>query len=161
MHNRQRKETQATRITSTSRRQRIRTQTIDVKSGYGGLVDIEFAVQTLQLSYGTKHPEVRVQNTVEAITRLHEAEVLTAKQQQQQLIEAYKFLWRAENSLYIVHDRPLHALPDKAAELEQLAKRLGYLDGEARASDQFLKDYQGCTQDTRALFNQLLDVQAA
>ena len=120
------------------------------------LVDIEFAVQALQLIYGTDQPQVRVQNTVEAITHLHRIEALT-KDQQQQLIEAYEFLRGVENSLRIVHDRPLHALPDKAAELEQLAKRLGYTEEGGQALDQFLKDYQACTESTRALFNQLLN----
>ena len=125
VHNRQRKEAQATRLPSTSRRRRgRRRQMVDVKSGYGGLVDIEFAVQTLQLIYGTAHPQVRVPNTVEAITKLREVGAVTANQRHQ-LIEAYEFLRSVENSLRIVHDRPLHALPDKASELEQLAKRLG------------------------------------
>ncbi|MCZ6679191.1 MAG: hypothetical protein O7E52_18315 [Candidatus Poribacteria bacterium] len=157
VHNRQRKEAQALRSPSTSRRRRgRRRQRLDVKSGYGGLVDIEFAVQALQLIYGTDQPQVRVQNTVEAITHLHGIEALT-KDQQQQLIEAYEFLRGVENSLRIVHNRPLHALPDKAAELEQLAKRLGYTDEGGRALDQFLNAYQACTESTRALFNQLLN----
>ena len=73
-----------------------------------------------------------------------------------QLVAAYEFLRRVENNLRIVHDRALHALPDKATELEKLAKRLGYTDGAEKASDQFLKDYQEYTQNTRALFNELL-----
>ncbi len=160
LHNRQRKEAQATRTTTRRRRGRVslpaNSKTRDVKSGYGGLVDIEFAVQTLQLIYGTDHPQVRVQNTVEAITRLQEVGGLTGEQQTQ-LVAAYAFLRGVENSLRIVHDRPLHALPDKAAELEKLAKRLGYVDGDERAAEQFLKDYQECTETTRALFNQLLN----
>ncbi|MBI1929040.1 hypothetical protein HYR99_32940, partial [Candidatus Poribacteria bacterium] len=160
LHNRQRKEAQATRTTTRRRRGRVslpaNRKTRDVKSGYGGLVDIEFAVQTLQLIYGTDHPQVRVQNTVEAITRLQGVGGLTGDQRTQ-LVSAYEFLRGVENSLRIVHDRPLHALPDKAAELEKLAKRLGYVDGDERAAEQFLRDYQECTGRTRALFNQLLN----
>jgi glutamate-ammonia-ligase adenylyltransferase len=160
LHNRQRKEAQATRTTTRRRRGRVslpaNRKTRDVKSGYGGLVDIEFAVQTLQLIYGTDHPQVRAQNTVEAITRLQEVGGLTGDQRTQ-LVSAYEFLRGVENSLRIVHDRPLHALPDKAAELEKLAKRLGYVDGDERAAEQFLRDYQECTERTRALFNQLLN----
>ena len=77
VHNRQRKEAQATRPPSASRRRRgRRRQQIDVKSGYGGLIDIEFLAQTLQLIHGTAHPQVRVQKTVEAIHQLHEIGVL-------------------------------------------------------------------------------------
>ena len=155
VHNRQRKEVQATRPPSTSRRRRRRRkQQIDVKSGYGGLIDIEFVAQTLQLMHGTTHPQVRLQNTVEAIHRLHEVGALT-RNQREQLLLAYEFLRNVENSLRIVHDRPLNALPDKAPELEQLAKRLGYEDGTQR----FLKDYHWCTETTRTLFNQLLNTQ--
>ena len=158
IHNRQRKETQATRPTFTSatarRRRRRRKQQIDVKSGYGGLIDIEFIAQTLQLTHGTAYPQVRVQNTVEAIHRLYEVGALT-RDQREQLLLTYEFLRNVENSLRIVHDRPLDALPDKAPALEQLAKRLGYADGTQR----FLKDYHWCTETTRTLFNQLLNAQ--
>ena len=159
VHNRQRKEEQATRPPSTSRRRRgRRRQQIDVKSGYGGLIDIEFVAQTLQLIHGTTHPQMRVQNTVEAIRQLHEVGILTVEQRDQ-LRFAYEFLRNVENSLRIVHDRPLDALPDTKAALEQLAKRLGYEDGVRRASDSFLRDYQWCTKTTRTLFNQLLNTQ--
>ena len=159
VHNRQRKEAQATRPPSTSRRRRgRRKKQIDVKSGYGGLIDIEFVAQTLQLIHGTTHPRVRTQNTIEAIRRLYEIDVLTVEQRDQ-LSFAYEFLRNVENSLRIVHDRPLNALPDTEAALEQLAKRLGYEDGARRASDSFLRDYQWCTETTRTLFNQLLNTQ--
>ena len=157
VHNRQRKEAQATRPPSISRRRRgRRRQQIDVKSGYGGLIDVEFIAQTFQLIHGTAHPQVRVQNTVEAIHRLHEVGVLTVEQRDQ-LCFAYEFLRNVENSLRIVHDRPLDALPDTEAALGQLAKRLGYDDTVRRASDSFLRDYQWCTETTRTLFNQLLN----
>ena len=160
VHNRQRKEAQATRLPSTSRRRRgrRRQQQVDVKSGYGGLIDIEFVAQTLQLIQGMTHPQVRVQNTVEAIHRLHEVGALTVDQREQ-LRLAYEFLRNVENSLRIVHDRPLDALPDTEVALEQLAKRLGYEDGVRRASDSFLRDYQWCTETTRTLFNQLLNAE--
>ena len=157
VHNRQRKEAQATRPPSTSRRRRgRRKKQIDVKSGYGGLIDIEFVAQTLQLIHGTAQPQVRAQNTIEAIRRLYEVDVLTVDQRDQ-LSFAYEFLRNVENSLRIVHDRPLDALPDTEAALEQLAKRLGYEDGVRQAADSFLRDYQWCTETTRTLFNQLLN----
>lgn len=170
VHNRQRKEAQATRPTSAARRRRGRRSRArtasgkgisshksgNVKSGYGGLVDIEFAVQTLQLIHGTAHPNVRAQNTFEAISALHGIQVLTTNQRDQ-LIEAYGFLRGVENSLRIVHDRPLGDLPEHTTELEKLAKRLGYVDGEQIAAEVFLKEYQQCTEHTRALFNQLVE----
>ena len=154
VHTRQRKETQATRLVTTKRRRR-RKKTQDVKSGYGGLVDIEFAVQTLQLIHGTQHPKVRAQNTLDAIAQLNEIGTLTTSDKEY-LVRDYEFLRRVENSLRIVHDRPLDALPDQAVELDKLAKRVGYVDQEQSATEQFLKDYQEFTEDTRMLFNRLL-----
>ena len=158
VHTRQRKEAQATRRTSTRRRRGGKTQmpTANVKSGYGGLVDIEFAVQTLQLVHGGNETSVRVQNTPLAIDRLHKIGVLT-EAQRDGLAEAYQFLRRVENALRIVHDRALDALPKNRAELGQLARRLGYTDeNDKSAVEAFLQDYGKWTETTRALFNEIL-----
>ena len=158
VHTRKRKEAQATRRTSTRRRGRSKTQApiANVKSGYGGLVDIEFAVQTLQLVHGGEAPSIRVQNTPLAIARLHDIGVLTAVQRDE-LSEAYLYLRRVENALRIVHDRPLDALPKNRTELAQLARRLGYMETEGMPIvDAFLQDYGKWTETTRALFNQIL-----
>ena len=155
---RKRKEAQATRRTSTRRSRRGKTQTpiANVKSGYGGLVDIEFAVQILQLVHGGEAPSVRVQNTLLAVERLHDIGVLT-EAQRDGLSEAYLFLRRVENALRIVHDRALDALPKNRAELAQLARRLGYAETEgAPIVDAFLQDYGKWTERTRSLFNEIL-----
>ncbi len=158
VHTRQRKETQATRKPKSRRRRSGRTQrsAANVKSGYGGLVDIEFAVQTLQLIYGTDMPTVREPNTLLAIDRLQECGVLTDRQRTG-LSEAYRFLRRVENALRIVHDRALDALPTQSTELARLAKRLGYVDTEGTQTvEAFLQDYGKWTETTRELFNALL-----
>ena len=158
VHTRQRKEAQATRKTKSRRRRSGRTQkpAANVKSGYGGLVDIEFAVQTLQLIHGTDTTSVRVPNTLLAIDRLHAIGVLT-EAQCKGLSEAYQFLRRVENALRIVHDRALDALPTNRAELTQLARRLGYTETEdTPIVEAFLQDYGKWTEKTRALFNEIL-----
>ncbi len=158
VHTRKRKEAQATRRTSTRRRGRGKTQApiANVKSGYGGLVDIEFVVQTLQLVHGGDAPSIRVQNTPLAIERLHSIGVLT-EVQRDGLSAAYLFLRRVENALRIVHDRALDALPKNRTELAQLARRLGYVETEGTPiADAFLQDYGKWTETTRALFNQIL-----
>ena len=155
---RQRKEAQATRRTSPRRRRdgKAQTSTVNVKSGYGGLVDIEFVVQTLQLVHGGGETSVRVQNTPLAIERLYKIGVLT-EEQRDGLAEAYQFLRRVENALRIVHDRALDALPKNRAELGQLARRLGYTGGNDKpAAEAFLQDYGKWTETTRALFNEIL-----
>ena len=158
VHTRQRKEAQATRRTSTRRRRggKTQTSTVNVKSGYGGLVDIEFVVQILQLVHGGGETSVRVQNTPLAIERLHKIGVLT-EEQRDGLAEAYQFLRRVENALRIVHDRALDELPKNREELGQLARRLGYTGrNDKPAAEAFLQDYGQWTETTRALFNQIL-----
>ncbi len=155
MHTRKRKELQATRKTTS--RHRRRKMPTNVKSGYGGLVDIEFVVQTLQLVHGTQEISIRVQNTRLAIEKLHAIGVLTATQRDE-MTAAYQFLRRVENALRIVHDRPLDALPTNRSASEQLAKRLGYTDTENQSTvDGFLADYGKWTEITRTLFNHILN----
>jgi len=131
------------------------SRTRDVKIGYGGLADIEFAVQTLQLIHGCQNPDVRAPNTLLALEQLQGTGAISAEQCQQ-LSKLYQFLRMVENRLRIVHDRPLSALPTEPYELEKLAKRLGYVDDNLPAAQQFMQDYQDCTSQTRRIFNELL-----
>lgn len=159
VHTRKRKEVQATRTTKTRRRRSGKTYrpSTNVKSGYGGLVDIEFAVQTLQLIHGKDESSIRVQNTLLAIEKLNSIGVLSDSQSTD-LTDAYKYLRRVENALRIVHDRALDALPTNRAELTQLARRLGYTDSEnTPIVEAFLQDYGKWTENTRTLFNEILD----
>ncbi len=158
VHTRQRKETQATRKTKSRRRRsgKVQRSSANVKSGYGGLVDIEFAVQTLQLIHGTEQNSIREPNTLAAIDKLFEIEVLT-ETQSVGLSESYKYLRSIENALRIVHDRALDALPTNRTELAQLARRLGYeANDETPIVEAFLQDYGKWTEKTRTLFNELL-----
>jgi glutamate-ammonia-ligase adenylyltransferase len=146
VHTRERKENKAVKISSRTR---------DVKVGYGGLADIEFTVQALQLVHGSQNPNVRSPNTLLALKQLRDAGVISIKQFQQ-LSKLYQFLRMVENRLRIVHDRPLSALPTEPYELEKLAKRLGYADDNFSPAQQFMQDYQNCTEQTRRLFQELL-----
>ncbi len=158
VHTRQRKESQATRKTKSRRRRSGKGQrsTANVKSGYGGLVDIEFAVQTLQLIHGTEHKSIRVPNTLMAIDKLLGIGVLT-ETQREGLSESYQYLRSVENALRIVHDRTLDSLPTNRSELAQLARRLGYEETEdSSIVEAFLQDYGKWTEKTRTLFNEIL-----
>ncbi len=158
VHTRQRKESQATRKTKSRRRRSGKGQrsTANVKSGYGGLVDIEFAVQTLQLIHGTECKSIREPNTLMAIDKLFQIGILT-ETQRKGLTESYQYLRSVENALRIVHDRASDALPTNRTELSQLARRLGYEETEdASIIEAFLQDYGKWTEKTRTLFNEIL-----
>lgn len=95
----------------------------DVKSGLGGLRDVEFMVQGLQLLHAPDHPELLGGNTLLALDALARARVLDAGLADS-LREDYVFLRRVEHYLQILEDRQIHALPQDPRELEALAKRM-------------------------------------
>jgi len=123
------------------------------KLGRGGLVDVEFAVQFLQLVHGHAHPEVRTASTREALSALLQAELL-APADHDPLARGYRFLRRLESRLRIVRDRSVDKLPETGLELLRLARRMGYRG--PRAGDELLADYQRTSSEVRAAFLRVL-----
>ena len=97
----------------------------DVKNGLGGIRDIEYTVQFLQLLNGGDLPAVRQRNTLIALESLEIAGCLTA-QETYILADAYRFLRKVEHRLQILFDWQTHTLPGSARELHTLARRMGY-----------------------------------
>jgi len=144
-------------------KRRIEQQTHDagadtrnVKTGHGGIRDIEFVIQFLQLLNGADLPHIRTGNTLEAIARLEEAGCLT--NQERSLLEAnYAFLRKIEHRLQIMFDLQTHLLPSDDDELRKLALRLGYHETPGRrARDAFLADYRTKTQLNRRILDHVL-----
>jgi glutamate-ammonia-ligase adenylyltransferase len=96
----------------------------DLKRGPGGLADIEFLVQTLQLRYGRNVPALRTTNTWQALEALREGRLIEGTVYDA-LRAGYDFLLRVQNRLRIVHNRTIDAVPDAPEEVEKLARRLG------------------------------------
>ncbi len=103
-----------------------RDATFNVKVGTGGIRDVEFVAQALQLLHGGRIPQVRGRSTQRALIALAQVGVLPAGQVDD-LRRAYAFLRRAENRLQMVGERQTHRLPDEVADLHHLARALGYL----------------------------------
>ncbi len=126
-----------------------------VKLGSGGIVDIEFLVQYLQLRHGRDHPCLRTPSTVEALRVLAREGWLSAEDTAV-LEESYRFLRRVENRLRIVADLSVNTLPAAPAKLEKLAKRMGYRPGtEGSARERFLEDYTAHTGRVRAIYTRV------
>jgi len=123
------------------------------KAGFGGLIDVEFAAQFLQLAHGHDHPAVRTPNTPTALARLREAGLLR-EQAFQPLVRGYEFLRRLELRLRIVHDYSIDHLPPPGAQLTQLARRLGYHGDDP--GERLLADYARVTQAVRAAFEDVV-----
>lgn len=96
----------------------------DVKIGKGGIREIEFFVQALQLVHCGTRPNLRVRNTLDALDRLLFAGLITADDHQI-LSEAYAFLRRVEHRVQMSADRQGHRLPEAGTALAELAERMG------------------------------------
>ncbi len=126
-----------------------------VKLGRGGIREIEFIIQALQVYFGAKHPAVRERNTLKAIEKLTRARFLS-KEDARCLKEAYLFLRDAENKLQVVNDSQTHLLPNDPKGIRACALRLGYRDVAATsARDQFVRDYRAHTDRVHTLFQRL------
>jgi glutamate-ammonia-ligase adenylyltransferase len=126
-----------------------------VKLGSGGIVDIEFLVQYLQLRHGRSSPGLRMPSTLDALRALTAAGLLGAAEAAA-LEESYRFLRRVEHRLRIVADLSVNTLPAVPGKLEKLAKRMGYAPQvEASAREQFLTDYEGHTKRIRAFYERV------
>jgi glutamate-ammonia-ligase adenylyltransferase len=101
------------------------TDASDVKHGRGGIRDVEFTIQFLQLLGGGDATEVRTGNTLEAIRRLAATGGLT-DQEREILERTYTLLRTVEHRLQILYDRQTHVLPADDAELGRLAARMGH-----------------------------------
>lgn len=131
----------------------------NIKTGRGGMVDVEFLAQYLQLRYGHHHPEVRTTNTVAAlkeVRRLH----LIPQHDADTLISGYKFLRKLENRLRLLHDHSINDLGGDQRYLDKLARRLGY-DPKLRHPGQVLmKDYEATTEAIRDVYERNLGERA-
>jgi glutamate-ammonia-ligase adenylyltransferase len=119
------------------------------KAGRGGLVDVEFAAQFLQLAHGHAHPSIRTGSTPVALRRLRQAGLLR-EAEFESLSRGYEFLRRVELRLRIVHDFATDHLPPPGPSLVQLARRLGY--GGPDPGGRFLAEYEQVTGTVRAAF---------
>ena len=120
----------------------------------GGLVDVEFAVQFLQLVHGSSHPSIRHASTIAALTVLR-GEGLIRESDAEPLARGYRFLRRVESRLRIVRDRAISHFPTSGRELLLLARRLGYSG--PRAGEELLAAYERETGSVRAAFLRVLE----
>src|SRR6185503_7105591 len=98
------------------------------KLGAGGVMDVEFAAQYLQLVHGHAHAALRTTGTAPALEAA--AAVGVASPRDVELLDqGYRFLRGIEHRLRVVHDQPIHRLPETRDELDKLARRSGFPDG--------------------------------
>ena len=136
------------------------TAEVEVKTGTGGIRDVEFVVQFLQLLHGGEYPEVREGNTLRAMALLEQVGCLTAEERHI-MDDTYRFLRKLEHRLQIVLDRQTHQMPRDLEQVRTLALRMGYAlaspwEERSGPAQRFLGDYRAKTELNRRILNHLL-----
>ncbi|MGD0651570.1 MAG: bifunctional [glutamate--ammonia ligase]-adenylyl-L-tyrosine phosphorylase/[glutamate--ammonia-ligase] adenylyltransferase [Verrucomicrobiia bacterium] len=127
---------------------------MEFKTGLGGLIDVEFLIQTLQLRHGHAHPQLRTAHTLAALNRLTALGIVD-ESQSAQLRAHYLFLRRIESVLRRMENTRVSHLPTDEREQAWLAKRLGFA-----SRDEFLGNYQLATKRTRELYERGMEAAA-
>ncbi len=126
----------------------------NVKTGAGGIVDIEFLVQALQLRHGSGNASLRTQFTQKALLRLKRSGLIR-DDDFRFLAGAWSFVRLIETRQRIVHDRPEGHLLKGSEELTTLARRTGYSGPDA--AERLLKDYARIAERVRGFYSKTLE----
>ena len=104
-------------------------KSFNVKLGKGGIREIEFIAQALQLAYGGKDEWLRASHTLISLTRLSDRKLLT-ENEMTSLFDAYDFLRRLEHRLQMENGLQIYFIPKSEAKLTILARRMNYENAE-------------------------------
>ncbi len=127
---------------------------LHLKLGSGGIVEVEFTVQYLQLHHGKMRAALREANTLRALDALHRGGILS-DEGHHALRDSYRFLRMVENRLRILADLSVNNVPKAPAKLEKLARRLGYArEGDRPAHERFLQDFAAHTSRVHAVYEE-------
>src|SRR3989337_2913858 len=134
---------------------RRRPDTIDVKLGEGGIREIEFFCQAIELIHGGKNPDVREKNTLRAIEKLNENNLLGGKEAEI-LRDGYIFLRNLEHRIQIVEGRQTQAIPAKKQALKKLSRMMGFKDTpEKKEENHFWHVYREKTEAVYSVYRAL------
>ncbi|TMA56826.1 MAG: bifunctional [glutamate--ammonia ligase]-adenylyl-L-tyrosine phosphorylase/[glutamate--ammonia-ligase] adenylyltransferase, partial [Deltaproteobacteria bacterium] len=128
----------------------------NLKKGRGGLVDIEFLTQMLQLSHGHLHAKLRRRGTLNALKALHVERILK-NDEYRVLLKGYLFLRRLDHRLRLERDQSIDAFEAEPGRLDGIAKALGYDGNQARkrkstSGEKLLREYQASREKIRACY---------
>jgi [glutamine synthetase] adenylyltransferase / [glutamine synthetase]-adenylyl-L-tyrosine phosphorylase len=117
----------------------------EVKLGEGSIRDVEFVVQSLQMT----HPSIRTRATLKAIPGLQEAGFLTAAEAHI-LTDGYQFLRTIEHYLQMIDYQQTYTLPSDPIHIAELARRLGFEGTDA--GERFVERYEQSSRAIRSIF---------
>lgn len=122
----------------------------DVKLGAGGIREIEFVVQALQLLHGARHAFLQETSTLKALPVLAELELLP-RSEARALESGYRFLRRVEHRLQIEAEQQTHTVPENPEALRRLARSLGFASPE-----KFNAALQEQMREVRTIFRRVI-----
>ena len=127
----------------------------EVKRGWGGIRDAEFAVQLLQLVHGRRDEALRSRNTLRALAELASAGYVDPDDARR-LGEGYRFLRTVEHRLQLADEQQVHAVPGDPEARGWLARVMGYRDeGRESALARFDQDLRRQQATVRAIHERL------
>ncbi len=121
----------------------------DVKLGKGGIREIEFFIQALQLVNGGEVKALRERNSLLALKKLRHLNVIDEKVFES-LTSSYLFLRKVEHSIQLVDERQTHKIPASAEDIEILAKRCGL-----KGKKEFEEFYRENTSSVSSIYKRL------
>ncbi|MFE0248545.1 bifunctional [glutamine synthetase] adenylyltransferase/[glutamine synthetase]-adenylyl-L-tyrosine phosphorylase [[Kitasatospora] papulosa] len=121
--------------------------TLHTKLGRGGLSDVEWTVQLMQMRHGWAEPGLRTTRTREALAAACAADLIPAEEAQM-LDEAWVLASRVRNAVMLVRGRPGDTFPSNPRELTAVGRYLGYEPGHV---GDMLDDYRRITRRARAV----------
>lgn len=133
-----------------------RAGAVNIKTGRGGIRDIEFVVQFLQLLNGGVQRNLRENNTLRSL-RLLAASGCINNDEFTALETAYRFLRKTEHRLQFMFDLQRHTIPENPQELDKLAMRLGYASASGvRPGEEFLSDLHAIQDRNNTILRHLM-----
>jgi glutamate-ammonia-ligase adenylyltransferase len=138
------------------RRRAGRNLELDLKEGPGGIRDVEFLVQSLQLFFGGRDLALRTGNVLDALSALAQLSHLP-EATAEALTSAYVWLRRAEHALQLAEEQQTARFPAERSAQIALARRMGYAQPQAEAARAaLLEDWTGARGEARAHFEALV-----
>jgi glutamate-ammonia-ligase adenylyltransferase len=122
------------------------------KLGRGGLADLEWTVQLLQMQHGSEIPALRTTRTTGAIEAAADAGLID-RPDADSLLEAWRFVSRIRNAGFLVRGKPVTSLDDLAHERAAVASLMGYAE-----SEPLMDDYRRITRRARQVVERLFYV---
>jgi len=123
---------------------------VDFKYGKGGITDLEFLIQFLQIAYGNRHPGVRAPGLAQAACALKETGALSARERDE-VLAAHQFQRRTENHYQLLQEWTSREVSRESPLLARLARSLGYCGELDAARKAFLADWDAHARIVRQM----------